>query len=243
MRRRNRAILDAVVSCPKCNSEDYISEKYSDTIDFRNLELDVVGLVRSACVNCENRFETSDQMKLNSEKIRSTFIVERDRLRERDGLLSSSDIASIRKQFGLAQREAAILFGGGPNAFNKYESGEVLQSIPMDRLLRLATAVGCEAFKLLQAIVEHRVPVPISKSAANSTMNAQMYVTYGNKFFSLRNQTASKVVDVLRESEYIHKVSPVSLAMRETGGVASGYLTSSSPRNEHFVEIDRKGAV
>jgi len=29
------------------------------------------------------------------------------------------------------------IFGGGANAFSKYERGEVIQSVPMDRLLRL----------------------------------------------------------------------------------------------------------
>jgi HTH-type transcriptional regulator/antitoxin MqsA len=39
---------------------------------------------------------------------------------------------------GLTQETASKIFGGGENAFSKYESGKVAQSAAMDRLLRLA---------------------------------------------------------------------------------------------------------
>ena len=62
-----------------------------------------------------------------------------DAKRYADGLLVGDEIRAIRTQFDLSQQEAAELFGGGVNAFSKYERGDVLQSVAMDRLLR-ATA-------------------------------------------------------------------------------------------------------
>jgi HTH-type transcriptional regulator/antitoxin MqsA len=47
-------------------------------------------------------------------------------------------IRAIREACGLSQREAARVFGGGPKAFEKYESGEVAPSSSMTRLLLLA---------------------------------------------------------------------------------------------------------
>lgn len=47
-------------------------------------------------------------------------------------------IRAIREACGLSQKEAARVFGGGPNAFEKYESGEVGPSFAMTRLLLLA---------------------------------------------------------------------------------------------------------
>jgi HTH-type transcriptional regulator / antitoxin MqsA len=52
-------------------------------------------------------------------------------------LLSSSDIRRIRKALGLTQREAGEIIGGGPNAFQKYESGEILASRAVSNLLRV----------------------------------------------------------------------------------------------------------
>ena len=47
-------------------------------------------------------------------------------------------IRAIREACGLSQQEAARVFGGGPKAFEKYETGEVGPSAAMTRLLLLA---------------------------------------------------------------------------------------------------------
>jgi len=47
-------------------------------------------------------------------------------------------IRAIRERCSLSQADAARLFGGGPKAFEKYESGEVSPSSSMTRLLLLA---------------------------------------------------------------------------------------------------------
>lgn len=46
-------------------------------------------------------------------------------------------IASVRKKLGLDQREAAEIFGGGVNAFSRYETGKASPSIALIKLLRL----------------------------------------------------------------------------------------------------------
>ncbi len=45
-----------------------------------------------------------------------------------EGLLLPEDVRRIRKRLVLTQRVAGQLIGGGVNAFQKYESGEVLVS-------------------------------------------------------------------------------------------------------------------
>jgi HTH-type transcriptional regulator/antitoxin MqsA len=55
-----------------------------------------------------------------------------------DGLLTASEIVELRNKLGLTQQEAAKIFGGGINAFSKYERSEVIQSVAMDKLMRLA---------------------------------------------------------------------------------------------------------
>ena len=47
-------------------------------------------------------------------------------------------IRAIREVCELSQKDAARVFGGGPKAFEKYESGEVAPSSAMTRLLLLA---------------------------------------------------------------------------------------------------------
>jgi HTH-type transcriptional regulator/antitoxin MqsA len=45
-----------------------------------------------------------------------------------EGLLEPEAVRRIRKRLKLTQKDAGRLIGGGPNAFQKYESGEVLVS-------------------------------------------------------------------------------------------------------------------
>ena len=49
-------------------------------------------------------------------------------------------IRAIRLRLGLTQAEAGRVFGVGPNAFDKYERGEITRSEPTKRLLELALA-------------------------------------------------------------------------------------------------------
>lgn len=153
MRKQSRnpdSLKNDFLKCPKCESTTLEIVEYSDVVDFRGMELDVENLLCTRCIACRNIFLTPEQLKKNAEVTRAQYAIERDHIRERDGLLSSGQIEQIRKSLNLSQREAAKLFGGGPNAFNKYESGEVLQSVSMDKLLRLSMAIGEIAIEILQ---------------------------------------------------------------------------------------------
>lgn len=152
------------IHCPKCYNENLEVVEYSDTVDFRGMELDVENLQESRCSNCGHKWVANEQRMHNSSAIREAYGVVRDELREKNGLLAGYEIANMREHFGLNQREAATLFGGGYNAFNKYESGEVLQSFAMDRLLRLTEAVGKPAIDFLRDVFSPPSFIVISTS-------------------------------------------------------------------------------
>lgn len=46
-------------------------------------------------------------------------------------------IASVRKKLNLDQREAAEIFGGGVNAFSRYENGKTKPPLALVKLLRV----------------------------------------------------------------------------------------------------------
>ena len=54
-----------------------------------------------------------------------------------DGLLSPQEIKKVREKLHLTQRKAAEIFGGGVNAFSKYERGELPVSKPLSQLFHL----------------------------------------------------------------------------------------------------------
>ncbi|MBT9161423.1 MAG: Antitoxin MqsA [Dehalococcoidia bacterium] len=116
--------------CTLCGSSAVHATTYSDTFIHRGVETAVDGLEVMRCDACGEELIEADQARRNYRKMV-------DIGRTVDGLLTGDAIVHLRKRLGLTQQEAAELFGGGPNAFSKYERGDVVQSIAMDRLLRL----------------------------------------------------------------------------------------------------------
>lgn len=68
--------------------------------------------------------------------------------KQAQGLLTGAEVLVLRKRWQLNQQDAARLFGGGPVAFSKYESDDVMQSDAMDKLLRVADQVPAALEKL-----------------------------------------------------------------------------------------------
>lgn len=54
-----------------------------------------------------------------------------------DGLLSPDNIKQIREKLNLTQQKASDIFGGGVNAFSRYERGETPIPKPLSQLLHL----------------------------------------------------------------------------------------------------------
>ncbi|HEY4212201.1 MAG TPA: type II toxin-antitoxin system MqsA family antitoxin [Steroidobacteraceae bacterium] len=123
--------LSAAV-CPVCEMGTLTPEVYSDEIQHNGKVIVVEDLERSRCDSCGADPVLTDQIKRNQVRIC-------DAKRRGDGYLTSQEILNLRNRLQLSQPDASALFGGGPNAFSKYERGEVVQSLPMDRLLRLVS--------------------------------------------------------------------------------------------------------
>lgn len=199
-------------SCPKCQSAVADEVTYGDTVDFRSMEFDVENLHESKCRNCGYIWVTDAQRTHNGSVIRQAYGVIRDELREKNGLLSGNEIAQTRERFGLNQREAATLFGGGYNAFNKYESGEVLQSFAMDRLLRLSAAVGMPAIKFLRNVFSPPNFIVISGDTPNElriSIHGEGSAGFTpNKIYGTSEDVCKRELSTIRGTQLI---SPMSL--------------------------------
>jgi HTH-type transcriptional regulator/antitoxin MqsA len=65
------------------------------------------------------------------------------------------EIRAMRERAGLTQREAAEIFGGGPVAFSKYESDDLIPDEAMINLLRLAIAYPETISRLVEVKGQH----------------------------------------------------------------------------------------
>jgi HTH-type transcriptional regulator/antitoxin MqsA len=73
------------------------------------------------CDQSEESIHTGEDMKVSDRKL--------NLLKARsEGLLEPEEIRRIRKKLHLSQEAAGLLIGGGPRAFQKYESGDILPS-------------------------------------------------------------------------------------------------------------------
>jgi HTH-type transcriptional regulator/antitoxin MqsA len=90
-----------------------------------------------------------------------------NRLKARtEGLLEPEDIRRIRKRLGLTQEAAGELIGGGPRAFQKYETGDQLPSRAISSALVLLDH-DPKALAVLQAR-QTATPRRLSDHAATS---------------------------------------------------------------------------
>jgi HTH-type transcriptional regulator/antitoxin MqsA len=82
------------------------------------------------CDQSEESIHTGQDMKVSDRML--------NLLKARyEGLLEPEQIRRIRKKLHLTQEAAGILIGGGPRAFQKYESGDLLPSRAISSALLL----------------------------------------------------------------------------------------------------------
>lgn len=117
-------------TCPMCEAGTLTPVTFAEDFEHRGTTLHVEGLEAYECDTCGADPVLQEQILRNQTRIA-------DAKRHADGLLTSGEIRAIRNTLHLSQQDAALLFGGGANAFSKYERGDVTQSVSMDRLLRL----------------------------------------------------------------------------------------------------------
>lgn len=82
------------------------------------------------CRECDESIHTGEDMKVSDRMLNT--------LKARaEGLLEPEQIRRIRKKLHLSQAAAGKLIGGGPRAFQKYESGDLLPSRAVSTALLL----------------------------------------------------------------------------------------------------------
>ncbi len=116
--------------CPACEIGTLAARVSDRSIRFEGHQLRVQNLHYSECSTCGEKVVLPAQSKRNE-------IAYADAKKAYLGLWSSGKIESFRKQWELTQNAASKLFGGGANAFSKYERGEVIHTKAMDLLMRV----------------------------------------------------------------------------------------------------------
>jgi HTH-type transcriptional regulator/antitoxin MqsA len=159
-----------MTNCKLCKSDNISQFNDQERIFYKGTELSV-SMEYSICNSCGREFISKQQIINNDARMR-------DAKKSLDGLMTSGEIYDARKKLGLTQEQASEVFGGGKNAFSKYERSEVSQSAAMDKLIRIClkhpnvfremlASAGIEEHKGEQICYENNIiPYP-KRSAAN----------------------------------------------------------------------------
>ncbi|MDD5035599.1 MAG: type II toxin-antitoxin system MqsA family antitoxin [Methylococcaceae bacterium] len=132
--------MNAEKLCPLCE-EGHLHEHGEKTHVEYNGRTGAVDSLYSVCDACGAEQATAEQLRTN----KRAMIAFKKAV---DGLLTGAELRVLRERLGITQAQAAKIFGGGPVAFSKYESDDVMQSDAMDKLLRLADAIPAAFAKL-----------------------------------------------------------------------------------------------
>lgn len=115
-------------NCPICNGKlNKKTHKKNMLYKNKNLTIEMTG---DYCDECKEGFYNEEEQSLITNRILLAK-------RKADNLLTPEHVRRIRKKVKLTQKEAQEIFGGGVNAFSKYERAEVTQPRATDILLRL----------------------------------------------------------------------------------------------------------
>jgi len=128
--------------CPVCGSDRIIPEVVTEVFEYKGRRIPVENYRIYRCERC-------GEAVVDRRSRRRSEAILRDAQRAIDGFLTSAEIKRIRKSFGMTQEEFSAILGGGEKAFARYETGRVLQSKPMDSLLRVLRAYP-DAMELLR---------------------------------------------------------------------------------------------
>ena len=118
------------MKCHTCSKGTLHKGSKTQTYHYKNASI-VLNQPGTWCDNCDEGIVTG-------EDIAATELAFEEFKAKIDKLIEPSEIRYIRKNIlQLKQQEAAEVFGGGKNAFSRYERGEVRPSLAVSNLLRM----------------------------------------------------------------------------------------------------------
>ncbi|GAB4276135.1 MAG: DUF4065 domain-containing protein [Coriobacteriia bacterium] len=118
------------VFCPNCMADvEYLTEERPEVLPVRGEDIEVSARV-AVCSSCGEDVWVDE---FEDETLAAAYSL----YRQKHGLLTPEEIASIRKRWGIGQRAFSLLLGWGEITLHRYESGSI-QDKAHDTQLRMA---------------------------------------------------------------------------------------------------------
>lgn len=119
------------MKCPVCGAAELIHDTRDLPYTYKGETTAIAAVTGDFCPACgESVLDTAEsdrvmrEMRAFSKQVNAAIV-------------DPEYIASVRKKLALDQREAAEIFGGGVNAFSRYENGKTRPPLALVKLLRV----------------------------------------------------------------------------------------------------------
>lgn len=119
------------MKCPVCGQEGMETVTRDVPYTYKGETVVIKDLTGEHCSSCDEMIFTGDDLQRFSDEAIAL------NKRVNASILAPDFISGIRKKLNLTQKEASKIFGGGPNAFSRYETGKALPPPSLIQLLRL----------------------------------------------------------------------------------------------------------
>ncbi len=119
------------MKCPSCGAAKLIRDTRDITHTYKGEITTIADVTGDYCPACSEVILEREQGDRYSE------LVGQFQREVNSAYVDPSVIAKVRKKLNLDQRQAAEIFGGGANAFSRYETGKTKPPMALVKLLKV----------------------------------------------------------------------------------------------------------
>jgi HTH-type transcriptional regulator / antitoxin MqsA len=118
------------MKCPVCGGAELVHDMRTVSYTYKSKTKDIHGVEGEYCPSCGEVVLD----RLNGDRYSETVRAFQRKVNEEIGV-DPVFIARVRKKLNLDQKEAGRIFGGGSNAFSRYERGQSKPPVALIKLL------------------------------------------------------------------------------------------------------------
>ena len=117
--------------CPVCGAAELVHDIRDLPYTYKGETTTISDVAGDYCPACgESVLDTAESARVSAAMLAFNRQVNA-------GIVDPGFIADVRKKLALDQREAAEIFGGGINAFSRYENGKTKPPLALVKLLKV----------------------------------------------------------------------------------------------------------
>jgi HTH-type transcriptional regulator / antitoxin MqsA len=120
-----------IMRCPACGGAEVVRETRDTPYAYKGKSTIIPSVTGDFCPECGEAVLA----RTESERVSSAMMEFNQQVNA--SLFDPAFIAKVRKKLALDQREAGMIFGGGVNAFSRYENGKAKPPLALVKLLKV----------------------------------------------------------------------------------------------------------